>query len=117
MIHTDLEVYKRSLHLVKKIYQITSSYPKTEVWGLTNQMRRAAISIPSNIAEGSGRNSTKELIQYINIALGSLAELEAQLDVSLLLDYINDIGMKLIKDEITIIRKMLLNLKKSIKCT
>lgn len=116
MIHTDLEEYKRSLHLVKKIYQITSNYPKTEVWGLTNQMRRAAISIPSNIAEGSGRSSTKELIQYINIALGSLAELEAQLDVSLLLDYINEVGMKLIKDEITIIRKMLLNLKKSIKC-
>ena len=74
--HKDLEVWKKSMDLVSNIYKITESFPNKELYGLTNQIRRAAVSIPSNIAEGAARNSKKEFIQFLYIALGSLSELE-----------------------------------------
>jgi four helix bundle protein len=74
--YRDLEVWKAAVELVKEIYQITGKFPSSEVYGLTNQIREAAISIPSNIAEGQGRNSAKEFQQFLSISLGSLAELE-----------------------------------------
>lgn len=80
--HKDLEVWKRSVELVKTIYEITKSFPKEELYGLTNQMRRSAISIPSNIAEGAARNHNKEFIQFLYITLGSIAELETQIIIS-----------------------------------
>jgi four helix bundle protein len=76
--HKDLEVWKNSIKLVTTIYTVTKSYPKEELFGLTNQMRRSAVSIPSNIAEGAARNSKKEFIQFLHIARGNLAELETQ---------------------------------------
>ncbi len=110
MDHKDLEVWKKSIGLVKSIYQITKNFPKEEIYGLTSQIKRAAISIPSNIAEGCARNSDKELIQFIYISLGSLAELETQLIISKELGYFeNDLN---IQTEIRNIRKMLLGLIK-----
>lgn len=116
MIHTDLEVYKKSMLLVKKVYQLTSNLPPSEMYCLSQQMRRAAISIPSNIAEGCARQSSKELAQFLNISLGSLAELETQIEISKMLSFISETSTLEITKEITIVRKMLLNLKKSI-CT
>jgi four helix bundle protein len=72
----DLDVWKLSIEIVKNIYQLTNKFPNSEIYGLIAQLRRSAISIPSNIAEGQGRNSTKEFKQFLAIALGSLAELE-----------------------------------------
>ena len=76
--HKDLDVWKKSLDLVDIIYETQVFLPKTEQYGISSQMTRSAISIPSNIAEGCGRNSNKELLQFLNIARGSLAELETQ---------------------------------------
>ena len=75
MIYKDLTVWKKSMELVKEVYMLTKKLPKEETYGLSNQMRRAAVSIPSNIAEGQSRNSTKEFIQFLNISAGSNAEL------------------------------------------
>ena len=77
--HKDLIVWQKSMDLVVQIYELTSKFPKSELFGITSQMRRAAISIPSNIAEGWGRKSTKEYQQFMSIAYGSALELETQL--------------------------------------
>lgn len=86
--HKDLDVWKNSIELVKLVYKVTSNFPKDELYGLTNQIRRAAISIPSNLAEGAGRNHNKEFIQFLYIAQGSLSELETQLIIAKELDFI-----------------------------
>jgi four helix bundle protein len=77
--HYILEAWKEAKKLVREIYQLTQGFPKDETFGLTSQMRRAAVSIPSNIAEGAARSGQKELLQFLNIARGSLSELETQL--------------------------------------
>ena len=88
MDHKELDVWRKSIDLVELIYSLTSSFPKSERFGLTSQMRRAAISISSNIAEGSARKGDKELLQFLNIALGSLAELETQYIISIRLGFL-----------------------------
>lgn len=89
MHHKNLEAWKESIQLVTDIYNLTREFPKEELWGLTSQIRRAAISIPSNIAEGSGRNTAKDTLRFIDIALGSIAELETQLIIAQNLGYTN----------------------------
>src|SRR5665213_3741221 len=82
MNHRDLSVYKLSVQLAVEVYAKTKSFPKDEMFGLTSQMRRAAVSISCNIAEGSARNNPKELIQFLGIARGSCAELQALVEIS-----------------------------------
>ena len=77
--HYDLEVWRESMRLVREVYRLTASFPDEERFGLTSQMRRAAVSIPSNIAEGAARGGTQELLRYLRIARGSLAELDTQM--------------------------------------
>jgi four helix bundle protein len=86
--HKDLLVWQRSMDLVEKIYLTTSKFPPNEQWGLTSQMRRAAVSVPSNIAEGYGRQATGEYRHHLLIARGSLLELETQLLVCRRLKYL-----------------------------
>ena len=80
--HKDLIVWQKSMLLVKRLYEITSSYPKDEIFGITSQMRRAAVSIPSNIAEGYGRLYEKYTVRFLSTALGSASELETQMLIS-----------------------------------
>ena len=80
--HKDLIVWQKSMSLVKRLYEITSSYPKDEIFGITSQMRRAAVSIPSNIAEGYGRLYEKDTVRFLSTALGSASELETQMLIS-----------------------------------
>ena len=80
--HKDLIAWQEAMRLVEMIYRRTAGFPKEEVYGLAAQMRRSAVSVPSNIAEGAARNSAKELLQYLGVASGSLAELETQLDLT-----------------------------------
>ena len=89
-IHKDLDVWKKSMDLVEGVYRLTKSFPDSEKYGLTNQMRRCAVSIPSNIAEGAGRNSKKEFKQFLYISLGSISELETQLIISSKLNYLKN---------------------------
>jgi four helix bundle protein len=88
--YRDLLVWQRGMELVTQIYQATSSYPSSEAFGLISQLRRCAVSIPSNIAEGYGRNSTLDYARFLGIARGSLYELETQLQISRNLEFIND---------------------------
>ena len=79
------------MRLVQEVYALTSTFPKEELFGLSSQMRRAAVSVPSNIAEGSARKGTKELIHFLSISSGSLSELDTQLELTKMLGYSNDI--------------------------
>ncbi len=87
MNHKNLDVWKMSMSLVEVVYALTADFPDTERYGLISQMRRSAVSIPSNIAEGTARKSDKELIQFIYIALGSVAELETQYLIAVRLNF------------------------------
>ena len=99
MYHTDLEAWKESISLVKAIYKLSLKFPKDEQYGLTSQIKRAVVSVPSNIAEGNARASAKETIRFLDVALGSLAELETQLVIAKELEYIKNYEkeMELIK--------------------
>jgi len=89
MDHKDLDVWKKSMDLVELIYSLTSQFPSDERFGLVSQMRRAAVSIPSNIAEGAARKGDKELIQFLMIAIGSFSELETQYLLSVRLRFVD----------------------------
>ncbi len=86
----DLEIWQKSIDLSVNIYQLTKSFPSEEKYGLISQLRRAAVSIPSNIAEGWGRNNKKEFIHFLNIAKSSCMELETQLIIALRLNHLNN---------------------------
>ncbi len=113
--HKDLMVWQESMTLVTKIYEITSTFPNSELYGIVNQIRRSAVSIPSNIAEGAARNHKKENIQFLYISLGSLAELETQLIISLNLKYIENTILDQLTNNVKYIRSMLSGLIKSLK--
>jgi four helix bundle protein len=112
MTHKDLDVWKEAIQFVKRVYEATSSFPKSELYGIANQLRRSAVSIPSNIAEGAARGTTKEFIRFLYISLGSLSELETQLIVSKELGYEFDFDML---EELEGIRKKLLSMIISLK--
>ena len=86
--HYDLIAWQKAMKLVEDVYRDTESFPHKEVFGLTAQIRRSAISIPSNLAEGSARNSRKELVQFVGISCGSLAELQTQLQLAVRLGHL-----------------------------
>jgi four helix bundle protein len=86
----DLRVWQAGIDLVTEVYRLTSSFPQEELYGLTSQLRRAAVSVPSNIAEGHARESSKEYLNHLSIAQGSLAELQTQLEIALRLDFIEE---------------------------
>jgi len=102
------------MDLVSNIYKITEPFPNKELYGLTNQIRRAAVSVPSNIAEGAARSSKKEFIQFLYIALGSLSELETQIIIANRLEYLNNLdtlieGLKFVQK---LINGLIYHLKK-----
>ncbi len=97
--YRDLIVYQKSFALCLKVYEMTGNFPKSELYGLTSQMRRAAVSIPSNIAEGQRRKYRNEFVQFLSIARGSCAELETQIYLSIELKYIpSDSGKAILQD-------------------
>ena len=108
----ELLVWKKSIDLVKSVYQLTSSLPSEEKFGLISQMNRSSVSIPSNIAEGSGRTSTKEFLYFLNIAISSSYELETQLIISNQL-FLRDVES--ILSQISEVQKMILGLKKNLE--
>ncbi|OYU97263.1 MAG: diversity-generating retroelement protein bAvd family protein [Bacteroidetes bacterium B1(2017)] len=109
------DVWKDSMKLVKQVYAISSSLPNQEKFGLVSQMSRAAISIPSNIAEGTGRNSDIEFKRFLEIAIGSSFELETQIILCVELEFVNEMESKLVLTEINKIQKQINNLILKIK--
>ena len=111
--YENLDVWKKSIVLVTNVYQLVKLLPKEETYALSDQIRRSAVSVPSNIAEGSSRNSKKEFIQFLYISLGSLCELETQLLIAKNVGYISN--NENLKNDIISIKKMLNSLITSIK--
>ncbi|MGB5435319.1 MAG: four helix bundle protein [Maribacter sp.] len=107
MEYTELEVWKESRVLVNILYEITGKFPKEEMYSLTSQMRRSAISIPSNIAEGCGRRTSADTIQFLHIARGSLYELETQIYLALDQDYLNKEGFESLQEQMVNCKKLL----------
>ena len=108
--YRDLLAWQKGIKLAKAVYQLTANYPLDERFGLTNQMRRCSVSIPSNIAEGFGRSSDKELVQFLYISLGSSNELDTQLTVSYELSFITEDRFKEIEKLNNEVNKMLQSL-------
>lgn len=108
----ELLVWKKSIELVKSIYQITSLLPMDEKFGLVSQMNRCSVSIPSNIAEGSGRTSNKEFLHFLNIAISSSYELETQLIIT---NQLFDLEVDTVLTQISEVQKMILGLKKNLE--
>jgi four helix bundle protein len=112
--HKDLNVWSKSIDFVTELYMITSLFPKSELYGLTSQIRRAAVSIPSNIAEGATRNHKTEFKQFLYIALSSAAEVDTQLIIARNLKFIEKEKLDSLQEKLSSISKMIQGLIKSI---
>jgi len=108
----DLDVWNKGMEVVKEVYDVSRKFPREEMYGLTSQIRKCAISIPSNIAEGFQRKSRKEYKYFLSVALGSCAELETQVEISLMLDYINSETRSKLLSKVVHAARMLENLRK-----
>jgi four helix bundle protein len=112
--HKKLIVWQVSMQLAKDIYQVTNNFPSEEKFALVQQMRRAVVSIPSNIAEGAARQGKKEFKNFLSIAQGSLSELDTQLDLSVRLAFLEEEGYEKLSKEMIMVDKMLTSLMRSL---
>lgn len=108
--HKKLEAWKQSMDLVIEIYRTTGNFPKQEIYGLTNQIRRATVSIPSNIAEGAARQTKKEFSNYLHMAQGSLSELDTQIELARRLGYLDQETCRTLNERLERIDKMITGL-------
>jgi len=115
--YKELNVWQKSYQFCLEIYRVTQKFPKEERYGITSQIRRAAVSVPSNIAEGYGRKTTKEYIQFLYIAYGSNCELETQILLSGDLGYIETDKLEILRDGVEEVERMLKALIKSLERT
>lgn len=113
--YRDLIVWQKAVEFVKDCYQLTDTFPQREIYGLSQQLRRASVSIPSNIAEGNGRESRKEYIYFLNVSRGSLKEAETQLIISEKLGFISQPQLESILNKASEIGLLLNNLIRSLK--
>jgi four helix bundle protein len=112
--YKDLLVWQKAMALAKEVYRMTASFPGDERFGLTSQMRRSAVSVPSNIAEGQARQGTREFLQFISHASGSLAELETQILLSVDVSYARKTDADAVLRKIEELQKMLAGLRRSL---
>jgi len=112
--YRELIVWQKAIVLVETVYRATEGFPKTEIYALTNQIRRAAVSIPSNIAEGQGRNSTRDFLHFLSVAQGSLMELETQITIATRLGYLEASQEESLLTSTAEISRMLSGLKSSL---
>jgi four helix bundle protein len=113
--HKKLDVWREGVALATHIYQVTENFPKAETYGLTSQMRRSVVSVSSNIAEGAARSSPREFAQFLNIAGGSLSELDTQLEIACNLNFLTNAEKQEIDNKIDSIAIKLAGLIKHIK--
>lgn len=112
--YKDLVAWQKSLILIKAVYKALRDFPKEEVWGLTAQIKRSAVSVASNIAEGSSKRSTREFIRFLNIAYGSLTELEAQLIIAFELEFLDKAKYESLIEQCNEVGKILNGLMRSL---
>lgn len=112
--YRDLDIWKKAIEIVKEIYALTDEFPKSEIYGITSQMRRSSVSIPSNIAEGFRRQHNKEYIQFLYIALGSCAELETQITIAKELNYLTADKEAVLLEKLDHLCRMTTNLLKKL---
>jgi four helix bundle protein len=112
--YRDLDVWKKAMDLVTECYEMTESFPKKEIYGLASQLQRSAVSVAANISEGHGRQHTKEFLQSLSIAYGSLAELETHISIAERLKYIGDSQSNKLLEKTAEIGRMLNGLRKSL---
>ncbi len=112
--YRELIVWQKAIVLVETVYRATEGFPKTEIYALTNQIRRAAVSIPTNIAEGQGRNSTRDFLHFLSVAQGSLMELETQITIATRLGYLEASQEERLLTSTAEISRMLSGLKSSL---
>ncbi|CAN5694407.1 MAG: four helix bundle protein [Gemmatimonadetes bacterium] len=113
--HRDLEVWQRALDLAQECYRVSSAFPRSELYGLTLQLRKSAGSVPANIAEGRGRRTTKEFIRFIDIAYGSLMELETHMELARRLDFCETSQADAIIRQSALVGRMLNSLRTSLQ--
>ena len=111
----NLLIWQKSMVLVTKIYTVTNNFPKEEVFGLTSQIKRSAISIPSNIAEGLGRESNKEFLRFLNISIGSLFELQTQLEIAKNIIYLDEETFNNLYEDTRELERMIVSFTNKIK--
>ena len=111
----DLLIWQKAMSLVTKTYQITQKFPKEELFGLTSQIRRSAISLSSNIAEGYGRDSNKEFLRFIKIVIGSLFEFQTQIEIAKNINYLNENEFKNLYEETRELEAMIISFSKRLK--
>jgi four helix bundle protein len=112
--YRELEVWQKAMDLVVDCYNIANQFPKSEAYGLTSQLQRAAVSVPANIAEGQGRSHTKEFLNHLSMSYGSLMELETHLQIATRLGYIDDSSLKALLEKSAEIGRMLNGLIRSL---
>lgn len=112
--YRELIVWQKAIYLVQLLYKATDDFPSKEVYGLTSQMRRAAVSIPSNIAEGQGRSTTRDFLHFLSVAQGSLMELETQVTIAERLGYLDPAREKKLLDATAEVSRMLSGLRSSL---
>lgn len=113
--HEKLDVWKLSVNMVVNVYEITKTFPSEERFGLTSQIRRAAVSIPANIAEGAARQHDKEFIQFLSVAQGSASELETELLIAHRLGYLEENVYRQMYEEVNTIARMIVGLTNHVK--
>jgi four helix bundle protein len=113
--YRDLKVWQKSIDLVVECYRLSERFPKTETYGLASQLRRAAVSVPANVAEGHARTHTKEFLHHLSIAYGSLTELETHLVIASRLRYVDSDSLKAILNKSGEISRMLSGLMRSLR--
>lgn len=111
----SLLIWQKSMVLTTKIYFSTNNFPKEEIFGLTSQIRRSSVSIPSNIAEGSGRESDKDFLRFLNISIGSLFEMQTQLEIAKNITYLNQEKFNNLYEDSREVERMLVAFIKKIK--
>jgi four helix bundle protein len=112
--YRDLVVWQKSMTIVTEIYKLSQSFPKNEAYGLTSQMRRCAVSIPSNIAEGYGRNSSSDYVRFLRVAAGSLYELQTQIEIACNLEYLKKTDFAKLYESSREIERMLSSLSRKL---
>ncbi len=111
----NLQIWQKSMTLTTNIYVATKNFPKEEIFALTSQIRRSSISVPSNIAEGFGRDSNKEYVRFLNISIASLFELQTQLEIGKNIEYLTEVEFNKIYEDTRELERMLVSFIKKIK--